>query len=75
MSGPPAADRRARSRRLMLVQLGFLVPVLVAVSVLHVSGTTLVVIHIVRIAVVLLVVLIAGRIRSRGDRGDPRREI
>ena len=49
----------------MFVRLGFLVPLLVAVFVLHVSGTALVVIRIVRIVVIGLAVLIAGGLRAR----------
>jgi hypothetical protein len=62
------ADRRARVRRLMLVRLAFLVPLLVAVFALHVSGTALVVIRIVRIVVIGLAVLIAGGLRARRAR-------
>lgn len=48
--------RRSGMRRLMLVRLAFLIAILVAVFVLHVSGTALVAIHIVRIVVVVLAV-------------------
>jgi len=49
----------------MLVRLGFLVPLLAAVFLLHVSGTALVVIRIVRIVVIGLAVLIAAGLRAR----------
>jgi len=55
-------------RRLMLVRLAFLVPLLVAVFLLHVSGTALVVIRIARIVVIGLAVLIAAGLRSRRAR-------
>ena len=55
-------------RRLMLVRLAFLVPLLVAVFLLHVSGTALVVIRIARIVVIGLVVVIAGGLRARRAR-------
>jgi hypothetical protein len=52
----------------MLVRLAFLVPLLVAVFLLHVSGTALVVIRIARIVVIGLVVVIAGGLRARRAR-------
>ncbi|MGO9973644.1 MAG: hypothetical protein ACLP01_12750 [Solirubrobacteraceae bacterium] len=52
----------------MLVRLAFLVPLLVAVFLLHVSGTALVVIRIARIVVIGLAVLIATGLRSRRAR-------
>jgi hypothetical protein len=52
----------------MLIRLALLVALLVAVFVLHVSGTALVVVHIVRIVVIALAVLIAGGLRSRRAR-------
>ncbi|MGP0052556.1 MAG: hypothetical protein ACLPZR_27465 [Solirubrobacteraceae bacterium] len=52
----------------MLVRLAFLVPLLVAVFLLHVSGTVLVVIRIVRIVVIGVAVVIAGRLRGRRAR-------
>jgi hypothetical protein len=55
-------------RRLMLIRLAFLVPLLVAVFLLHVSGTALVAVHIARIVVIGLAVLIAGSLRSRRGR-------
>jgi hypothetical protein len=55
-------------RRLMLVRFAFLVPLLVAVFLLHVSGTALVVIRIARIVVIGLAFLIAAGLRSRRAR-------
>ena len=55
-------------RRLMLVRLAFLVPLLVTVFVLHVSGTALVAMRIVRIVVIGLAVLIAAGLRARHAR-------
>jgi hypothetical protein len=49
----------------MLVRLAFLVPLLVAVFVLHVSGTALVVIRIVRIVMIGLAVVIVAGLRAR----------
>ena len=68
MLPPVPAERRPRMRRLMLVRLAFLVPLLVAVFLLHVSGTALVVIRIARIVVIGLAVLIATGLRSRRAR-------
>ncbi len=68
MLPPVPARRRGRMRRLMLVRLAFLVPLLAAVFLLHVSGTALVVIRIVRIVVIGLAVLIAGGLRARRAR-------
>jgi hypothetical protein len=56
---------------MMLIRLALLVPLLVAVLVLHVSGMALIVVHIARIVVIGLAVLIAGGLRSR--RGRPLR--
>jgi hypothetical protein len=51
VSSPAPADGRRRMRRLMLIRLAFLVPLLVAVFLLHVSGTALVAVHIARPAI------------------------
>ena len=57
----------------MLIRLALLVPLLVAVLVLHVSGTALVAVHIARIVVIGLASVIAGGLRSRRGRAprDP----
>jgi hypothetical protein len=52
----------------MLIRLGFLVVLLVAVFAFHVSGTTLVVIRIVRIALVAALVVMLGWFRTRRHR-------
>jgi len=52
----------------MLLRLAFLVPLLVAVFVLHVSGTALVATRIVRIVVIGLAVVIAAGLRARRAR-------
>ncbi len=54
----------------MYLRLAFLVPLLVAVFLFHVSGTALVAIRIARIVVVALVLLIASRFRARRRRAD-----
>lgn len=61
---------RSRLRKLTLLRFGFTIAALVAVFALHVSGTALVVIHVVRILVVALVVLVGGWIRTRRHRAD-----
>jgi small-conductance mechanosensitive channel len=68
MPSPAPVDRRMRMRRLMLIRLVFLVPLLIAVFVLHVSGTALVAVHIARILVIALAVVIAAGMRSRRGR-------
>lgn len=79
MFGPMDAARsaahltaRARMRTLMVARLGFLAALLVAVLLLHVSGTELVVIRIARFAIIALVLVVLGRGRAR--RGGPPRE-
>ena len=55
-------------RKFMLVRLGFLAVLIVAVFVVHVSGTALVIMHVVRIALVALAVVLGGWRRSRRSR-------
>jgi hypothetical protein len=55
-------------RRLMLIRLALLVPLLIAVLVLHVSGAALVVMRIARIVVIGLAVVIAGGVRAHRGR-------
>jgi hypothetical protein len=57
-------------RKFMYLRLAFLVPLLVAVFLFHVSGTALVAIRIARIVVVALVLLVASRFRARRSRED-----
>jgi hypothetical protein len=64
----PAPTRRSGMGKLMLMRLAFLIPILVAVFVLHASGTALVIMHIARIAVVALVALLGGWLRTRRSR-------
>lgn len=70
---PPVRAHRRRLRKLLLLRLAFLVPLLVAVFLLHVSGAALVVIRIARIVVIGLAVLVAGGLRARRNRAprDP----
>ncbi len=59
-------------RRLMLLRFALLVPLLVAVFLLHVSGTDLVIIRIARIALIAALVVIGGWFRARRSRNsDP----
>lgn len=62
--------RRGHLRKFMYLRLAFLVPLLVAVFLFHVSGTALVAIRIARIVVVALVLLIASRFRARRRSAD-----
>ena len=63
---PPG--RRLTRRTLLLGRVALLVPVLVAAFVLHVSGTALVVLHLVRVALVVAILVAGGRLRSRAAR-------
>lgn len=60
-------DRRGRHRKLIYIRLAFLVPVLIAAFVFHISGSTLV---IVRIALVAVLVLAAGWLARHRQRGE-----
>lgn len=70
-------QRRQWFGRYMYIRLAFVIVLLVAVLVLHASGTTLVVLRVARIALVALLVLGGGALaRRRGresiGRGGPR---
>ena len=66
MSVPPRrARRRARWRLFLYLRIASLVALLVAVFVLHASGSTLVLLHVVRIALIGALVLSAGWARRR----------
>ena len=56
--------RRTRHRNLIPVRVAFLVPVLVAAFVFHVSGSTLVVMRIARSVLVALLLLGVARIKA-----------
>lgn len=61
----PLRPRRAPSvRKRLLIRLALLIPLLVAVFILHVSGTALVIVHIARIALIVALALIGGRFRA-----------
>ena len=66
MSVPPRFARRRRRRRIFLyLRLASLVALLVAVFVLHASGSTLVLLHVVRIALIGALLFSAGWARRR----------
>ncbi len=56
---------RGRLRRTMYLRLALVVPVLIAAFVLHVSGETLVIMRVARIAIVLAFVAGAWWLRRR----------
>lgn len=56
-------------RKRLLLRLALLIPLLVAVFILHVGGTALVIVHIARIALIVALALIGGRFRARRSRG------
>ena len=55
-------------RRMMLIRLGVIVPLLVAVFLLHVSGTTLVIVRVVRIVLLLGVIVVFRALGGRRQR-------
>lgn len=55
-------------RRRVLIRLALLIPILVAVFILHVSGTTLVIVHIARIVLIASLLLIGGWLRAHRSR-------
>ena len=66
MSGPPRRARhRTRWRIFIYLRIATLVALLVAVFVLHASGSTLVLLHVVRIALIGALLLSAGWARRR----------
>ena len=66
MSVPPRrARRRTRWRMFIYLRIASLAALLVAVFVLHASGSTLVLLHVVRIALIGALVLSAGWARRR----------
>jgi hypothetical protein len=67
MQPPIFTGRRGGMRTFMLVRLALLLPLLVTVFLLHVSGTDLVLIHIARIALIGLAVLAGSKLRARRD--------
>ena len=54
----------------MYIRLAFLVPVLIAAFVFHISGSTLVIVRIARIALVAVLVLAAGWLARRRQREE-----
>jgi hypothetical protein len=62
--------RRNRSRPLTYAYIATLVALLVAVLVLHVSGTTLAVIRVVRLVVIVAIIGVGARLRRRSARAD-----
>jgi hypothetical protein len=63
--------RRNRSRPLLYVYIATLVALLVAVLVLHVSGTTLAIIRVARIVVIVAIIGVGAMLRRRNARVDP----
>lgn len=67
--------RRNRSRPLMYAYIATLAVLLVAVLVLHVHGTTLAIIRVVRIAVIVAILAAGAVLRRRNARdGAPQRD-
>jgi hypothetical protein len=62
--------RRNRSRPLLHAYIATLVVLLVAVLVLHLSGTTLAVIRVVRLVVIAAIIGAWARLRRRNVRAD-----
>jgi hypothetical protein len=62
---PRSARRRTRWRIFIHLRIASLVALLVAVFVLHASGSTLVLLHVVRIALIGALALTAGWARRR----------
>ncbi len=67
---------RGRYRKLTYIRLALLVPILAAAVIFHASGSTLIAIRIVRIALVALVLLAAGGITRfrRRDKANRSRD-
>lgn len=55
-------------RRFVYLRLALLVPLLLAVFLLHLSGTDLVILRVARIVIVVLVLLVGGQLRARRNR-------
>jgi hypothetical protein len=67
LSGRNGRHTPQMRRKLLLIRLGLIVPLLVAVFVLHLSGTDLVILRVVRIALLLgVIVVFRGLGRGRG---------
>jgi hypothetical protein len=59
---------RGGARKYLYLRLALLAALLVAVFVLHLSGTALVVMRVARVALVIVVLLVARGLRMRGAR-------
>jgi hypothetical protein len=71
LSGRNGRHTPQMRRRMLLIRLGLIVPLLVAVFLLHLSGTDLVILRVVRI-VLLIGVIVVFRSLGRGrDTASP----
>lgn len=68
LAGRNGRQTPAARRRMMLLRLGLIVPLLAVVFVLHVSGTTLVIVRVVRIVLLLGVIVVVRGFGARQRR-------